>query len=299
MSSGPGRRAFLKGLLGVTLAGLSASIYGFFVEPALELHVQRWRLRPAGWRAGQRLTIAILTDLHMSEPYVTVPRLKRIVARVNALKPDLTVVLGDLPAASRFITREIPQEETCAALAGLSASLGVYAVLGNHDWWHDPAAQKRRAGPTRSGLALEAAGIPVLENKALRLGTGEGAFWLAGLGDQIAFPDRRGHWQGVDDLPGTLAQVTDAAPVILLAHEPDIFPKVPARVALTLSGHTHGGQVRLFGYSPIVPSRYGNRYAYGAVEENGRHLVVSSGIGFTGLPVRVGVPPEITVVELG
>jgi hypothetical protein len=100
--------------------------------------------------------------------------------------------------------------------------------------------------------------------------------------------------------------VTDNAPVILLAHEPDIFPRVPGRVALTLSGHTHGGQVRLFGYSPVVPSRYGNRYAYGHVTEarahspaRPRHLVVSGGLGCSIMPVRVGVPPEITVVTLG
>ena len=93
--------------------------------------------------------------------------------------------------------------------------------------------------------------------------------------------------------------MTDDAPVILLAHEPDIFPQVPSRVALTLSGHTHGGQVRLFGYSPVVPSDYGNRYAYGPVEETGRHLVVSGGLGYSGIPVRFGVPPEITVVDLG
>ena len=83
-----------------------------------------------------------------------------------------------------------------------------------------------------------------------------------------------------------------------MVHEPDIFPKVPARVGLTLAGHTHGGQVRLFGYSPLVPSRYGNRYAYGHVVEDGRHLVVSGGIGPGKIPIRIGMSPEITVVEV-
>jgi predicted MPP superfamily phosphohydrolase len=124
-------------------------------------------------------------------------------------------------------------------------------------------------------------------------------FWLAGLEDQLALLRKDKGIVGLDDLPATLAQVTDGAPVILLAHEPDIFPKVPARVALTLSGHTHGGQFRLFGWSPVVPSRYGNRYAYGHVHEKGRSLVVSGGIGCSILPVRFGVPPEITLVELG
>jgi predicted MPP superfamily phosphohydrolase len=153
---------------------------------------------------------------------------------------------------------------------------------------------------------LERFGIPVYENDAVRLDKDGHSFWLAGLGDQLAFVkalrrrprrDRTGP-RGVDDLPGTLAKVTDAAPVILLAHEPDVFPRVPDRVSLTLSGHTHGGQVRLFGHSPRVPSRYGNRYAYGHIVEDGRHLVVSGGLGCSVLPVRIGVRPEIVMVDV-
>jgi uncharacterized protein len=100
-------------------------------------------------------------------------------------------------------------------------------------------------------------------------------------------------------LPETLAQVTDDAPIIHLAHEPDMFIEMPERVSLTVSGHTHGGQVRLFGYSPVVPSSYGNRFAYGHVIEEGRHLVVSGGLGCSTLPIRLGSPPEIVVLELG
>ena len=121
---------------------------------------------------------------------------------------------------------------------------------------------------------------------------------MAGLGDQLAFRLGNGRFQGVDNLPATLAQAVDDAPVILQAHEPDIFPEVPQTVALTLSGHTHGGQVRLFGWSPIVPSRYGNRYAYGHIHEDHRDLVVSGGIGCSIAPVRFGVTPEITLVTL-
>jgi predicted MPP superfamily phosphohydrolase len=93
--------------------------------------------------------------------------------------------------------------------------------------------------------------------------------------------------------------VTDEAPVILLAHEPDIFPNVSSRISLTLCGHTHGGQVRLFGYSPVVPSRFGNRFAYGHVVEENRNLIVSGGLGFSVLPVRFGMRPEILSIELG
>ena len=83
----------------------------------------------------------------------------------------------------------------------------------------------------------------------------------------------------------------------MLAHEPDIFPTVPARVALTLSGHTHGGQVRVFGYAPLVPSRFGNRYGYGHIREQ-TDLVVSGGLGMSVAPIRLGVTPEIVLVEI-
>ncbi len=93
--------------------------------------------------------------------------------------------------------------------------------------------------------------------------------------------------------------MTDDAPVILLAHEPDIFARPTDRVALTLSGHTHGGQVRILGYAPIVPSQFGSRYVYGHIVENDQHLIVSGGLGCSGIPVRFGSPPEIVVVEFG
>ena len=127
-------------------------------------------------------------------------------------------------------------------------------------------------------------------------------FWVAGLGDQLAYLPARRFWPvrriGVDDLTATLAKVTDDAPVILLAHEPDVAMRVPSRVALQLSGHTHGGQVRLFGWSPVVPSRYGNRLAYGHTRIN-CDVVISGGLGCSIIPIRLGVPPEIVLVTVG
>ena len=293
------RRAILKGLLGTFLAGLFVSAYGFFVEPALRLRVRRWRLASPGWRGGP-LKIAILADLHMGEPWVSLARFERIVARTNALGADLILLLGDYEAGHRFVSDSVPMADFARVAAGLSAPLGRYAILGNHDWWHDRAAQARGGGPNRIAGLLRDAGVPVLQNKALKIGgaAAPGPFWLAGLDDQVALLRRGGGYRGLDDLQGTLAQITDDAPAILLAHEPDIFPRVPDRFALTLSGHTHGGQVRIFGWSPMVPSAYGNRYAYGPVREGARDIVVSGGIGCSILPVRFGVVPEITVVEL-
>jgi predicted MPP superfamily phosphohydrolase len=132
----------------------------------------------------------------------------------------------------------------------------------------------------------------------VRLPHGDGV-WLCGSDSTMAY--RLGGWRmrGNDNLRATLAPLAaDDAPAILMAHEPDQFVNVPARVALTLAGHTHGGQVRVLGYSPVVGSRYGQRFAYGLVEEDGRRMIVSGGLGCSVLPVRFGVAPEILMIRL-
>ncbi len=202
-----------------------------------------------------------------------------------------------------MVTQYVHSSQWSKALATLRAPLGVHAIMGNHDWWEDRTAQKNGGMETFGHRALAEVGIPVYGNRAVRLEKDSRGFWLAGLEDQLALlPGRkwgRTRMLGLDDLDGTMAQVTDDAPVILLAHEPDIFPRVPERVSLTLSGHTHGGQIRFLGRSPIVPSRYGNRYAYGHIVEEGRNIIVSGGLGCSIAPVRFGVPPEIVVIDLG
>ncbi len=250
----------------------------------------RYALTPPGWPPGLRLRIAVLADLHVGEPYMGLGRIGRIVETANDLRPDLALVLGDYHASHRFVTREVAPDEAAGALARLRAPLGRFAILGNHDYWDG-------VQPWRD--AFRRAGVPLLENRAVRVGEGEAAVWVAGLASMLAIRIRRGQFHGLHNLPGTLRQVRDEAPVILLAHEPDIFPTVPPRVALTLCGHTHGGQVRLGGWSPVVPSKFGSRYAYGHIVEDGRHLVVTGGLGVSLLPVRLGVPPEVVLVELG
>jgi predicted MPP superfamily phosphohydrolase len=146
-------------------------------------------------------------------------------------------------------------------------------------------------------MALEEAGIPVLENRAVKITRPNGDFWLAGLGDQRAFK-RNGELYGTDDLDGTLAQITDDAPAIMMAHEPDAFVDMDAKIALTISGHTHGGQTTFFGKALGVPSKYGTKYAYGHIREDHGDLVVTSGLGCAVVPLRLGVVPEIAVIEL-
>jgi uncharacterized protein len=185
----------------------------------------------------------------------------------------------------------VPHPAWAAELGRLKARLGVFAILGNHDRWYD-------IDGVRS--ALKGVRIPVLENDAVLLDDGGRRFWLAGLGDQLAHWLGPNHFEGVDDLPGTLARITTGDPVILLAHEPDIFTEAPARVALTIAGHTHGGQIVLPFIPPLwAPSEYGARFAYGHIVEGGRHMIVSGGLGCSKVPLRLGVPPEIVQVTLG
>lgn len=297
----PTRRSFLRLAGTAALAAVGLGLYAVGVEPMLR-RVKRYALTPPGWPEGLSLRIVALADIHAAYPWMSVDRIAEIVEEANALEPDVIVLLGDYECSMRFQLGTVPRDDWARPLAGLRAPLGVYSVLGNHDWWDDEAAQAARSGPTQARLALERAGVPVLENDVVRVEKGGRPFWIAGLADQWALLPTPGSGRrritGLDDLPGTLARVTDDAPVILLAHEPDIFPDVPDRVALTLSGHTHGGQVRFLGYSPVVPSRYGNRYAYGHIEEDGRNLIVSGGLGFSILPVRFGVRPEIVQIDL-
>ncbi|GJE16245.1 metallophosphoesterase [Methylobacterium marchantiae] len=295
------RRTVVLGLGAVALAGSGSVAYGVGVEP-MRLAVTRYRIRPmAPWPEGLSLRIVAVSDVHACDPFMKPEHIRRIVDLANGLGGDVIVLLGDYVRGTRAFTTIVAPAEWAPVLGALKAPLGTYAILGNHDWWADRAACERGHGPTLAGEALTGVGIRVLQNEALPLRVRGHEVWLAGLGDQLSF--QRTWWRygfkrmGSDDLPATLAAIPKGASSILLAHEPDIFPQVPAHVALTLSGHTHGGQVRLLGYAPVVPSRYGRRYAYGHVREQ-TDLVVSGGLGMSGLPIRLGITPEIVVVDL-
>jgi len=295
------RRSFLKWFLSLGLVGAATSAYAVVVEPLLRQRVTRYDLKLRRWPDDLRLTIAVIADIHACQPWMTLDRIYSIVRQTNELKPDLIVLLGDYVSSMRYVTGTVHSDDWSKALTGLKAPLGVHAILGNHDWWGDRAVQEKHQGPPFARVALERVGIPVYENDAVRLTKSGQTFWLAGLGDQLAFWPARHRYPGlrigVDDLGSTLSKVPEGDPVILLAHEPDILPRVPDRVALVLSGHTHGGQVRLFGWSPVVPSRYGNRFAYGHVREQ-CDLIISGGLGCSIMPVRFGMPPEIVLLSI-
>jgi uncharacterized protein len=296
------RRQLFQGFGAAGVASLGFG--GYALAEPFGTTVTRYALAPPRWPSGLSLKLAVVADLHACKPWMSVERIEGIVAHVNALRPDCVLLLGDYVAGHSIArySEPVAHRDWATALGGLKAPLGVHAVLGNHDWWEEREVQLRGRGPTKAGLALQDAGITLHENTCLRLCKDGQAFWLAGLGDQWAFMPmrrkRRGRPMGVDDLAATLAPAADDAPLVLMVHEPDIFPRVPDRVSLTVAGHTHGGQVRLLGFAPVVPSKFGSRYCYGHIVETGRNLIVSGGLGCSGLPVRFGSPPEIVLIEL-
>src|ERR1700723_1227579 len=150
---------------------------------------------------------------------MSLERIQTIVDHTNALGADITVLLGDYVAGHRHVTRFIPADEWAAVLAGLKAPLGVHAILGNHDYWDDQTVQRDGEGMTMARRALEAAGIPVYENDAQRLNKAGRPFWLAGLGDQLAYAPARRHGIvrriRVAELRRTLGEGTGDPPDIL------------------------------------------------------------------------------------
>jgi uncharacterized protein len=247
-----------------------------------EIEVRLETLELPAWPAALAgLRVAVIADLHAGSPQIDEERIERIVDRVNAESVDLVALLGDYIDPAVALGDWIEPERIAARLGRLESRLGTYAVLGNHDWSHAGA---------RMGQALRDAGIELLENRAVGVDAGGGGFWIAGLGDLL---------ERTADLEGTLAQVPDGVPVLLLSHNPDVFPDVPPRVALTLSGHTHGAQVDVpMLRDKLTPSRFGARYTGGHIVEDGRHLYVSDGIGTSRLPVRFRAKPELPVLEL-
>jgi predicted MPP superfamily phosphohydrolase len=267
-------------LVSILLLGVCLVAWAFVIDPN-RLVIRHTTLTLDRWPSSlSNLKVAVLSDIHAGGSFIDERKLRLIVQRTNELQPDLILIAGDFISGGRNHHNMEP-EVFAAALKDFRAPLGVYSVLGNHDWWYD--GQKVRQ-------ALEANGIKVLENEVAQLDTRGTSFWLVGLADLWTRPQLIGE---------TIANVPANAPLIALTHNPDIFPQLPAGVSLLLAGHTHGGQVQLPFIGTVVSvSRYGDRYLSGHIVENGRHLFVTTGIGTSIYPVRFGVPPEIVLVTL-
>jgi len=295
------RRGLLTGA-GAAIAGATAfGGYATAYEAGSALTVTSYAPVIPNWPANLDLNIAVIADIHACYPWMSDERIGEIVDLANAQKPDLTVLLGDFVCTHRFVSGYVPPGAWAEQLARLEAPLGVYAVLGNHDWWYAAIPTDPPDNSLSVRRALSGAGIPVLENESVRLAQGGKPFWLIGLGDMLAHVLKRRTHIGAHDLGRAMRDIDDDAPAILLVHEPFLFPYVPERVALTLAGHMHGGQVNL----PILgaPIRYihrrASRFIYGGYDLPGRHMIVSGGLGTSMAPVRVFRTPEVVIVKLG
>jgi uncharacterized protein len=273
------KRLLLRGLAALVVIGALLAAWAFLWEPD-RLVVRESAVALPCWH-GAPVRVAVVSDLHIGSPHTGVDKLDQVVATINAGRPDVVVLLGDFVIQDVVGGNFVSPERIAQGLAKLRAPLGVYAVLGNHDWW--------LSGP-RVHRALESQGIVVLEDGSVRVRAGTDAFWLVGVSDFL---------EGAHDVRRAVGGVSGDEPVIAITHNPDVFPLVPPRVCLTLAGHTHGGQVAIpFVGRPIVPSHYGERYAIGRIHEHRKTLVVTAGVGTSIIPVRFRVPPEIVFLTL-
>jgi predicted MPP superfamily phosphohydrolase len=233
------------------------------------------------------LRIVQLSDIHHG-PWIPIQHVRTIVATANALKPDVILLTGDYVHRSAAYITPVVNE-----LAKLRATIGIVGVLGNHDWWEDGPLMQRE---------FARVGIPLIDN-ARRFVTPQrrlvehatAGLCLAGVGDLYTDTQR---------YDAALGNVPAGMPRLLLSHNPDVAED-PAlavhayRVDLMLCGHTHGGQIYIPGIgSPIVPSQFGAKYARGLVQGPVCPVFISRGLGHTVLPVRIGVRPEMAVIEL-
>lgn len=268
----------LTTLLLVGCAALLGS-YSVAIEP-FRLRIVEHVVTTPKLEPSTTLRLLLVADPHMDWPWMTPERLGGIALTANDLRPDVILLLGDYVGTHRF-KKPVSPEDGMAALKQFKAPCGVYAVLGNHDF------DSRAPG---WDTAMRKSGLVVLEDTSVRLECRNHVFSLVGLKDQV---------KQSPDLQKALSGAGADLPVILMMHEPDLFPAVPDTVALTVAGHTHGGQISLPFIGPIVvPSIYGTRYAHGHIKEDGKDLVVSGGLGLSIVPIRFGVIPELTVVTL-
>lgn len=251
--------------------GLICLFWAYKIEPNL-LEIRQYRLKDRQL-AGLRIVFA--SDLHIGKK--DTQRLKRIVENIQKQQADLILLGGDyLNGHTEQST--MPPERIAAELGKLSAPYGIFAVLGNHDWY---------INGTKTKEALQKIGINVLENQNQILNYKNKQLTIAGVADKIT---------RTADSETALDKTPE--PRILLTHSPDTFPEIKDKVNLVLAGHTHGGQVKIpFFGAVFVPSIYGRRYAEGLFNENGLKMIVSKGLGTSQLPIRFNCKPEIVVIE--
>jgi len=279
----PRRKWVIVTLIALFETAYWLNIYAWLIEPN-QLVVRRVEIVSEDWH-GAPLTIAAIGDTHVGGPHVDAARMGRIVARVNELRPELVVLLGDyvgghVPALERSPAENQDIIGGVGTFAAFVARYGKVAVLGNHDSWYD-----RRTITT----ALQDAGAAALWNRHIVIRRSGGPVVIAGLADLDT---------GEPDFAAALDGAPADADTIVLSHSPDVFPQTPDGVALVLAAHGHCGQVSipLIG-RPITPLR-NQRYACHLIEEDGKRMYVTAGIGTSIIPVRFLNPPEIVLITI-
>lgn len=263
------------------LLAVAGGAWVVFIEPAMlrtheeTLVLPRWPVACGG------LKLAVIADLHIGSPYWGVERVDALVELVRRAQPDIILLAGDYVIQGVVGGTPVDPEQIAEHLKPMLTIAPMYAVLGNHDYWLD--------GP-RVAKAFRDVGINVVEDASAPFEHGECGFVVAGIADFL---------EGKPNVARVMSGIADDATVLALTHNPDVFPQIPERVALTVAGHTHGGQANLplIG-RPYIPSVFGERYAAGEIIENGKHLFVSTGLGTSIAPIRFRVPPELVVLTL-
>lgn len=272
-------RRFL-GTVALLVAGLAlAFVVIGYAQAVSAPRIVRYRVVLADWPAGvPPLRIVQMTDIHVGWPDMPFGRVGRIVAQVNALRPDIVVLTGDFQGG-KIWDRDIGSFDAAVApLARLRARYGVYAVRGNHD------------GPYWTPIVFARTPIVLLQNRWVAAGP----ITLAGMDDVTGPGEPSGRTQAA------VAGAPAGRPIVLLAHEPDFFKWVPPSVDLVLAGHTHGGQI----VTPLTDTHaylepYLEAHLRGHFIEGAKQMIVSSGIGTSLVPLRMGVPPEVVEITLG
>ncbi len=246
-------------------------VYSFFIEPNM-LIVKKYHIKD---EALKGIKIVFIGDLHIQPDQSK--RLNKIVDLANEQKPDIVLSVGDF-VNGQTEKSTLPVDKIISDIKNIKTKYGIYTVLGNHDWWFDG---KRVTDTCKSN------GIKVLANSNTKINVNGKEIYIAGVEDlSTGTPDVNKALEGTKN------------PVILLTHSPDVFPNIPKNVNLTLAGHLHGGQVRLPLWGAIIiPSYYGDKYAYGLIEEKRKKMIVTMGIGTSILNVRFACVPEIVVIE--
>lgn len=224
------------------------------------------------------LKICIVSDMHIGNKFVGIQKVKELVKKANAEKPDLILLLGDFDALS-ITNSGISIEELAPILKDFKAEYGVYAIMGNHDY--EPQGVVRKL--------LKKSEIPLLENQSLYLNLSGRRLKITGFKDI---------WHYKLNPQKIIGTTPSNVPIIVMSHNPDSFVEIPERVSLTLSGHTHGGEIILpFAGSFTIPSKYGQRFRKGYIVENNKHFYVTGGVASTSR-LRFCNPPEIVFLNL-